>query len=267
MTSLGKQQRLRRLLGRDGRGLVVPLDHGVSDGPLRGIGRPADAAAAVVAGGADSLVLHKGLARHVVPALDGRAWWLHLSAGTTRNPDPNDKRLVAGAEDAVRLGADGLSVHVNVGAAEESRMIADLGRVTSEAERLGLPVLAMMYPRGHEISDPHDLALVKHVARVGDELGADVVKVPYTGSVETFREVTASVGVPVLISGGPKTADDADFLRMVADSLEAGGAGVSTGRNLWQHDDPAAMTRAVRRLVHDRVALDAALAELRKGRP
>lgn len=265
MTSLGKRLRLRRLLGPDGRGVVVPMDHGVSEGPLRGLERPAETAEAVVRGGADSLILHKGLVRTVAPALGAAGYWLHVSASTALNPDPNDKRLVASVREALRLGAEGVSIHVNVGSPEESRMVEDLGRVAGECDEHGIPLLAMMYPRGHDIRDPHDLELVKKVARLGYELGADALKVPYTGSPDTFREVTRGVDVPVLISGGPKAERDEDFLRMVAGSIEGGGAGVSVGRNLWQHRDPAAVTRAVHRIVHDRVRVADALQDMGKA--
>lgn len=266
MTHVGKRLRIRRLLGADGKGVIVPMDHGVSDGPLAGLERPAETAAAVARGGADSIVVHKGLVRALSGSLAGMGVWLHVSASTGLNPDPNDKRVVATVEEAVRLGVDGLSLHVNVGSPEESRMIEDMGRLTGECDRYGLPVLAMMYPRGHEITNPHDLKLVKKVARLGYELGADVLKVPYTGSPESFREVVAAVDVPVVISGGAKADTDRAFLQMVAGSLEAGGAGVSVGRNLWQHRDVAGITRAVGRLVHGKATLDDALAELGKGR-
>ena len=266
MTHVGKRLRLRRLLGPDGKGVVVPMDHGVSDGPVAGLVRPAEALARVRDGGADSVIVHKGLVRTLAPALGDLGFWLHVSAGTGLNPDPNDKRVVATVEEALRLGADGVSCHVNVGAKEESRMIEDLGRLATDCDRLGVPLLAMMYPRGHEIRDPHDLAHVQRVARLGYELGADVIKVPYTGSPESFRDVVRGVDVPVLVSGGPKSKADRDFLHMVHGSLEAGGAGVSVGRNLWQHADPTGMTRAVARLVHDRVSLEDALHELGKAR-
>jgi DhnA family fructose-bisphosphate aldolase class Ia len=94
-------------------------------------------------------------------------------------------------------------------------MVEDMGRLATECARHGMPLLAMMYPRGHEIRDPHDLALVQKVARLGYELGADVLKVPYTGAPESFREVVRGVDVPVLISGGAKAETDRAFLQMV----------------------------------------------------
>lgn len=264
MTSLGKRLRLRRLLGPDGRGVVVPMDHGVSEGPMPGLERPAETCARVAEGGADSVIVHKGLVRTIAPVLGTMGFWLHVSAGTGMNPDPNDKRTVATIEEALRLGADGISIHVNVGAKEESRMIEDMGRIATECDRVGLPLLAMMYPRGHDIRDPHDLELVQKVARLGYELGADVLKVPYTGSPESFRQVVRGVDVPVLVSGGPKAETERKFLEMVHGSLSAGGAGVSVGRNLWQHRDPTAMTRAVARLIHEQVSVQDALHELGK---
>lgn len=266
MTHPGKRLRSRRLLARDGRGVIVPMDHGVSDGPMPGLERADETTARVVAGGADSVIVHKGLVRQVAAQLGDAGFWLHVSAGTGLNPDPNDKRVVATVEEAIRLGADGVSVHVNVGSPQESRMVEDMGRLAGECDRYGLPLLAMMYPRGHDIRDPHDVKHVKKVARLGYELGADVLKVPYTGAVDTFREVVRAVDVPVLVSGGPKATSEREFLSMVAASLEAGGAGVSVGRNLWQHEDPTAMTRAVTRLVHDQVSLEDALHELGKSK-
>ena len=267
MSTLGKRVRLKRLLGADGRGVVVPMDHGISDGPLPGLVRPGETLAAVRDGGADSVIVHKGIVRTIEPQLaKGLGFWLHVSASTALNPDPNDKRIVATVEEALRLGADGLSIHVNVGAPEESRMVEDMGRLAGECDAAGLPLLAMMYPRGHEIRDPHDLALVQKVARLGYELGADVLKVPYTGDAESFREVVRGVDVPVLISGGPKASDDRAFLSMVHGAMQAGAAGVSVGRNLWQHARVADMTRAVARIVHDRVSLDDVLHDLEKSR-
>lgn len=266
MTSVGKRLRLRRLMGADGRGLVVPMDHGISDGPVAGLERPAQTCARVRDGGADSVIVHKGLVPAVAASLGAMGFWLHVSASTGLNPDPNDKRVVATVEEALRLGADGVSIHVNVGSPQESRMIEDMGRIATECDRLGVPLLAMMYPRGHDIRDPHDLQLVKKVARLGYELGADVLKVPYTGTPDSFREVTRGVDVPVLVSGGPKAGTDRAFLEMVAGSLAGGGAGVSVGRNLWQHASPTDMTRAVHRLIHDRASLDDALATLGKSR-
>ncbi len=263
MINVGKALRIRRLLGRNGNVVMIPMDHGASVGPIAGVEDPAATVRRVQAGGATAIVIQKGLVRAVAPDLTA-GLLVHLSVSTSLNPDPNDKRLVGTVEECARLGADGVSVHVNVGAPEESRMIEDLGRVATECDRLGMPLLAMMYPRGKEIRDPHDAGLVKHVARLGAELGADLVKTPYTGSIDTFHDVVRGCPVPVLIAGGARLDSDAAVLRMVADSVAAGGRGVSLGRNVWQHPDPTAMCRAISEIVLNGADADEALTYLAK---
>lgn len=262
MTHAAKSLRLRRIL-RKGRIVMVPMDHGASMGPLPGLEDARATTDLVRQGGATCVVAHKGIARHVAPALGDMGLLVHLSASTDLNPDRNDKRLVGDVADVLRLGADAASVHVNVGSATESQQVADLGRIAGECEAWGVPLLAMMYPRGHDIRDPHDPNVVAHVARLGAEIGADVVKVPYTGSTETFRRVVAGCPVPVVLSGGARAGSDRDFLATVRAALDAGGAGVSVGRNVWQHPDPVAMTRAVSEMVLNDAPLDKALSALK----
>jgi fructose-bisphosphate aldolase / 2-amino-3,7-dideoxy-D-threo-hept-6-ulosonate synthase len=156
-----------------------------------------------------------------------------------------------------------VSIHVNLGNGQEKEMLADFGRVSSEARTWGMPLLAMIYPRGKNIVDEYDVNVVKHAARVGFEMGADIVKVSYTGSTETFREVVSGCAVPVVIAGGPKMDSDRDILEMVKGSIDAGGAGVSIGRNVFQHRDPTAMVRAISAVVNDAATVDDALAFLK----
>jgi DhnA family fructose-bisphosphate aldolase class Ia len=128
-------------------------------------------------------------------------------------------------------------------------MVQDLGRVATDCARFGMPLLAMMYARGHDVRDPHDPELIAHVARLGAELGADVVKCPYTGSVDTFRRVVQGCPVPVVISGGPRMDTDEHVLQIVHDAMQAGAQGVSIGRNAFQHPRPEAMVRAIASIV------------------
>jgi len=117
----------------------------------------------------------------------------------------------------------------------------------------------MMYPRGPSVKDSNDVTVVKHAARIGAELNADVVKTNFTGSVDSFRSVITTCPVPVVIAGGPKTTSEEGFLRMVYDSVVAGGKGVSIGRNVFQHRDPALMARAVTSIVHRKATVADAL--------
>ncbi len=248
MTHPGIGLRLRRI-APSGRAVIIPMDHGVSGGPIAGLESPSAAVDRASRGGATAVVVHKGLVPAIAPALGDTGLIVHLSASTSLNPDSNDKRLVGSVEEAVRLGADGISVHVNVGATTESRMVEDLGAVSRACNEWGMPLMAMMYPRGPAIEDPHATELVAHVARLGAELGADLVKCPYTGDVDSFRTVVDGCPVPIVISGGPKVDTVQELLEMVAGAIEAGASGVSIGRNAFQADDPTRVVQAMRRII------------------
>ena len=253
MTYLGKRIRIERIQNRDtGRTVIVPMDHGISMGPINGLKDMKDAIHKAVEGGANAIVEHKGLVGEGHRG-EGKDIGLiiHLSASTSLSPYPNVKTLVCTVEEAIKLGADAVSIHVNLGNGQEKEMLNDFGRVSNEARIWGMPLLAMIYPRGEKIKDEYDVNVVKHAARVGNEMGADIVKVSYTGSVETFKEVVSGCSVPVVIAGGPKMDSDREILKMVKGSIDAGGAGVSIGRNVFQHKDPTLMVRAISTIVHE----------------
>ena len=261
---VGKLIRLERIMNREtGRTVIVPMDHGVTVGPIEGLIDMKTTVNQVASGGANAIVIHKGLVEggHRRRGKDV-GLIIHLSGSTNLSPLPNAKTLVCTVEEAVKLGADALSIHVNIGNGTEREMLADLGWVAREARDWGMPLLAMMYPRGEKIQDEYDPKVIAHVARLGAELGADIIKVSYTGSVETFRKVVAGCPVPVVIAGGPKMSSDRDILEMVKGAIEAGGAGVSMGRNVFQHRNPSRMVGAISLLVHENAGVDEALSFL-----
>jgi len=140
--------------------------------------------------------------------------------------------------------------------------LKDFGQVAKSTTEWGMPLLAMMYMRGPKVKNGFDAKVVKHAARVGAELGADIVKVPYTGSPESFREVVEGCFVPVVIAGGEKMETDRDILEMVKGATMAGGAGVSIGRNAFQHKDPEKIVRSIIKIVHDGSTVEEGLKEL-----
>jgi fructose-bisphosphate aldolase/2-amino-3,7-dideoxy-D-threo-hept-6-ulosonate synthase len=253
----GKTRRLKRLFRSDNRTVVVPIDHGVTIGPVKGIENMQETVARLLEGEADAFVLHKGIAKHVDVGNAGLI--VHLSAVSNLTPDCLDKVQVCTVQEAVRLGADAVSVHVNVGAPGECAMLNTLGRVADECDIYGMPLLAMVYPRGPKIPNEHDAVAVAHAARLGAELGADIIKTNYTGKVETFKQVVEGCLVPVIIAGGPKIETMQQLLQMVHDSLDAGTAGVSIGRNVFQHKDQTLIVKALVALVHQGASVEEAL--------
>ncbi len=261
MTIIGKQIRMERIMDRNtGKTLLVPLDHGVSVGPIYGIADIKTAVDQVAEGGANAIIEHKGLvgAGHRRSGAD-IGLIVHLSASTSLSPFPHSKTLVCSVEEAIKLGADAVSIHVNIGDSQEKEMLNDFGRVSYEARTWGLPLLAMVYPRGEHIKDEYDVSVVKHAARVGGEMGADIVKVSYTGSPESFREVVEGATIPVVIAGGPKMSSNREMLEMVRGAMDAGGAGVSIGRNVFQHKNPTQMVRAMAAIIFKEASVDEAL--------
>ena len=258
---IGKAIRLERIFNRDtGRAIVVPLDHGVSVGPISGLMDMRATLSGIAEGGANAVLMHKGLVRcgHRRHGPD-IGLIVHLSASTSLSPTPNAKALTGCVEDAIKLGADAVSLHVNLGDESERDMLADLGRVAASASDWGIPCLAMMYARGPKVADEYDPEVVAHCARTGMELGADVVKVPYTGDPESFARVVESCCIPVVIAGGPKLESVRDLVAMVADSVAAGGAGLSIGRNIFQAADVRTTVEALAGVVHKDWDVDRAM--------
>jgi len=248
----GKDIRLERIMNRNTRKtIIVPMDHGVTLGPIDGLWDLPDAVNAVAEGGANAVLGHIGLALHGHRQRGHDVGLiLHLSASTSIGPDPNEKVLVNSVTNALKMGADAVSMHVNIGADSESQMLSDLGKVAIECMEWGMPLLAMMYPRGRKISDEHAVEHVRLAARVAAELGADLVKTNYTGDPDSFREVTRGCPAPVVVAGGSKT-DDLTTLELIEGSMEGGACGISIGRNAFQHNNPAAFVRACAMIVHE----------------
>lgn len=258
---IGKKIRLERIINRHtGRTVIAPMDHGVSNGPMKGIIDIDKTVESISQGGADAILMHKGIVEQGHRGYGKDIGLIvHLSASTSLAPNPNNKVIVTSVEKAIQLGADAVSVHVNLGSETESEMLQELGEISETCSYWGIPLLAMMYPRGQKVENEHDVELVKHAARVGSELGVDIVKTNYTGDPDSFKEVVEGALVPVVIAGGPKVDTDEELLQMVKDSIEVGGAGVAFGRNLFQAENPGKITKAISEVVHNYLEVNEAL--------
>jgi fructose-bisphosphate aldolase/2-amino-3,7-dideoxy-D-threo-hept-6-ulosonate synthase len=252
----GLSARLTRISTND-RYLIVPMDHGLTMGAVDGLVDIESTIDGVTRGGADAVLTQRGIAPRVHPNKNGAGYIVHVNGSTTIGPDESDKRVTATAEDAVRAGADAVSFHINVGSEHEPEQIEELAELTADAERLGLPVLAMAYARGAGVdeTDPESLG---HAVRLAEEVGADVVKTGYSGDGDSFARVTESTRLPVVIAGGSR-GTDRETVEMVRGAMDGDAAGVSMGRSIFQHEDPEGIARAVSAVVHDDATVDEAL--------
>lgn len=263
MTEIGKRIRIDRIMNRKtGRTVIIPMDHGLTVGPIMGLENMKKTVNQVADGGANAVLLHKGIIKAGYRGYGKDIGLImHLSGSTTLSSDPDNKVLIADVFEAIKLGADAVSIHINVGSKTEQAQLQVLGEVAQKCEEWGMPLLAMMYPRGPKIKNQFDVKVVKHAARIGAELGADIVKTNYTGSKETFKEVVRGCPVPVIMAGGPKTETNEEFCQMVYDSIMAGGAGAATGRNVFQQENPARMIRVLSSIVHSNLDVKSALSK------
>jgi predicted phospho-2-dehydro-3-deoxyheptonate aldolase len=258
---IGKAIRLERIIDRNsGNTVIVPMDHGITMGPIAGLIDMKETIDKMVNAGVNAILVHKGIIRagHRRAGKDV-GLIVHLSGSTAIGPDPNAKVEVCEVEEAIKLGADAVSIHINLGANTEREMLRHLGRVSRDCQHWGMPLIAMMYTRGSKVKSEYNVKYVKHAARVGAELGADLIKVNYTGSPQTFREVTEGCPVPVVIAGGEKVNTDEALLKMVEGALKAGGKGVSIGRNAFQHKSPEKIVNAIGKIVHKKCSIKEAL--------
>lgn len=256
----GRDIRLARILN-DGKMLCIPMDHGISNGPVKGLEDIHSIIYQCSSAGLTCVLVNKGIIKSM-PRPPNIGLIAHFSASTSIGPAPNRKILMGSVEEAIRLGADAVSLHINIGSKEEPEMLQKLGMISDKCDEWSVPLVAMMYPRGENIKNPHDPEIVAHAARVGAEAGADVVKAVYTGDPDSFKRVVRSCPVPIVIAGGPKASTDREILEMCEGAMMAGAKGVTFGRNIFQHRNPPAIVRALYKLIIEKRNVREAMKEL-----
>ena len=248
----------------NGRTIIIPLDHGLTVGPIKGIEKDlGDIVNKIALGGANAVLGHIG-----IPLYAHRGYGpdigliLHLSGSTSLSPMSNYKVLVNTVLEAVKLGADGVSLHINIGTQSDPEMLENLGTVSRECREYGMPLIAMMYPRGENIEDEYHVEVVKIAARVAAELGADIVKTNWTGDPDSFKKVVDGCMAPVIIAGGEKSGIRG-ILEISKQSIDVGGSGVAYGRNVFQADDPTKVVKALYLIVNESYDVDEAMREVK----
>jgi fructose-bisphosphate aldolase/2-amino-3,7-dideoxy-D-threo-hept-6-ulosonate synthase len=263
MSNIGKNIRLERLFDRkSNKTIIIPMDHGLTMGTIKGLENLVEMIDKVAMGGANAVLEHSGMVGtgHRQYGKD-IGLIIHLSGATNLTPDPNKKVLVCSVERALKMGADGVSIHINIGADEEPEMLQDAHSVIEASREWGIPLLAMMYPRGKKIEDENAPDAVNIAVRVGAELGADIVKTNYTGDIDSFKYIVKGVNIPVIIAGGPKMDTIPELFQVVYDSIQAGAAGAAIGRNVFQADNPTKVVEGLSKIVHKNYTVDEVLKE------
>lgn len=272
----GKTIRLGRIVNpHNQRAAVVAFDHGVHLGQVPGLEAPGDVLETLAEAGADAFLVGPGIARRYASVFAGRGapglilrldWTSRWRGPEMLGSDEGRGCLIGTVEDAARLGADAVLVYMFVGYQDpdaEARQVEAVARIPADCERMGLGCIIEPMARGLRVGeDIYRADYVASLARIACELGADVLKTDYSGSADSFRQVIASSFRPVLIAGGPKTDTLREALDMVCGALQAGACGMFFGRNVFQAADPGRMMSVLRRMIHENLDVDSALAAL-----
>ncbi|MCP2507081.1 MAG: 2-amino-3,7-dideoxy-D-threo-hept-6-ulosonate synthase [Candidatus Thalassarchaeaceae archaeon] len=252
----GLETRLEQILP-GGKGVWIPIDHGISNYPEVGLENINSTIKILIDSGVDAIVLHKGVLSHQKKLTEWDGFVCHVSASTVHGGSRSGEKVsIATAEECLDRGAIAVSGQINIGDPSEPDMLLEMGDLTTDAWALGMPVLGMMYPRGVNMKiGPDDSTNgVAHAARLAWEIGCNVVKVPWTGSIDSFRNVTNSVPIPVLIAGGINESSFGELLKIVEKSIQAGGSGVCIGRQVFGSENPELCIKALKAIVHEGIS-------------
>ena len=239
---------------RNGKALFLAYDQGFEHGPTDFNEENVDPKKVLEiadSGFFTGVILQKGIAEKYYV---GRGYKVPLilklngKTNLVKDVDPYSPQVCSVAE-ALDYGAAAVGYTIYIGSEFESKMTAEFGAIEQEAEKAGLPVIAWMYPRGRNVPDESDPKTVAYAARVGLELGADIVKIRYTGDPVSFRWVVRSAGeAKVVMMGGAKEEENS-FLDRVKTVMEAGAIGVAVGRNVWQNQEPLVMAEKIAEVI------------------
>lgn len=243
----GMRNRLSQLIQRDGRALFLPIDHGYFQGPTHKLEKPGQTIAPLLPY-ADAIMLTRGILRSCVDPANTKPIILRVSGGTSVvGEDLSHEGITTSVREAIRLNASAVSVSIFVGSRYEHETLMNLARLVDECEDYGIPVMAVTaVGRELEKREARYLALC---CRIAAELGARVVKTYYCK--DGFEKVVEGCPVPVVIAGGPKVDSEREVFEFVYDGIQKGAIGVNLGRNIWQHDHPVAMIKALRAIIHE----------------
>lgn len=242
-----------RLLSK-GRALYLAYDQGMEHGPRDFNDKNVDPLYIIdIArrGKFDGLVFQRGIAEKYQEEIkkSGVALIMKLNGKTSLSKGEPISRQLCEVEDAIKLGAVAVGYTIYIGSMYESIMLKEFEKIEQEAHAKGIPAIAWIYPRGRSIVGKDERELMAYSARVGLEIGADMVKLQYDGRVNDLRWAVKSAGrTKVVVAGGTKEEGKA-FLKDVENIMRGGAIGLAVGRNVWQAKEPLEIAGKMREIV------------------
>ncbi len=245
-------KRLNRIFKPDGRTVIIAMDHGMGMNVNPALDRTGEILKAVVAGGADAVLVSHGIAAKYADILGDIGVILRCDGGYSAIPSAAGgyPRLLFSVEDALKVGADAVACNGFPGTPDEQECMKNVATLAAQGRAWGVPLMAEMLPGGFGNDVPKNVENVRLATRTGCEYGASIIKTTYTGTPEEFKQVIDASYQPVIVLGGEATSELPALFDCIEKAVGVGAAGVAIGRNVWKHKDPEAVTRALVDLVH-----------------
>jgi len=238
---------------KEGKALYLAYDHGLEHGPTDFNDQNVDPEFILklaVRGQYQAIVLQKGIAeKYYAPYKDKIPLILKLNGKTALEGGEPYSPMICTVQEAQELGALAVGATVYIGSLHEPKMLEDFAKIVYEAHHNNLPVIGWMYPRGEKILDDSDPAILAYSARVGLELGADMIKIKYSGDKKSFSWIVKSAGKVKVVAAGGLKRNEADFFQQVKDIMAAGAKGLAVGRNVWQRANPLVITEKLKKII------------------
>lgn len=267
-SSLGKEHRLNRLFKNENI-IILPIDDMLISGPEKGLKKSNDLFKDDMLSKVSAVLGYKGsFFRNNATDIE---YIQNITASTTRSNSTN-KIIVSSVEKAVISDAVAVASHINISSKYESNMLQQAGMISDEADKYGIPFFCLSYPRyenaagvpiNYDEIKKNDIdkytSLVAHCVRIAVELGADIIKTQFTGSIESFSKVVnVSSNVPIVIAGGCEVGIE-ETLTMAFQALKAGARGISIGRNVYNDPNPLAAISSLSMIINDKASVQEAL--------
>lgn len=249
---------------KDGKALYLAYDQGLEHGPSSDFNidnvDPDYILKLAEKGKATAVVLHHGLAEKYYQNYRKTTPLILKLNGKTKIPriDPISSQLCS-VKRAIKLGASAVGYTIFVGSPYEHYMLSEFSKIVEEAHDNGLPVVAWMYPRGRFVPDDKSTEITAYAARVGLELGADIVKLRYNEDLPGFKWAVKSAGRAKVVAAGGFHTKEETLLQHTRDVMDAGGIGAAIGRNIWQSEKPLKTMRALKSIIFDNAGVKKAL--------
>ncbi|MCX6819569.1 MAG: 3-hydroxy-5-phosphonooxypentane-2,4-dione thiolase [Candidatus Aenigmarchaeota archaeon] len=243
----GKKNRLSQLIQKDGHCMFMPIDHGYFQGPTTKLEKPGETVKPLLPY-CDAIFVTRGVLRSCIDPANTKPIILRVSGGTSMvGEDLANEEITTSIKEAVRLNASAVGLSVFIGSKYEKQTLMNLANLVNEAEDYGMPVMAVTAV-GKEL-EKRDARYLALASRIAAELGATIVK---TYWCENFDKVVNGCPVPVVMAGGPQTETEQEVFDFVYDGMQKGAIGINLGRNIWKHEYPIAMAKALRAIVHEK---------------